>query len=85
MDGSPWFLALLAVNEEHVTLSRYPDGLVVLYRGYYMIMAQRDPEGKLIYCIPQSNRLPDEAAALAAWDASAVDESGPIGVSEHHR
>ena len=66
---SQWYLVLLSVNQERLTLPGYPNGSVVFFRGHYIIMAQRDDVGNLINCKPQSQRFLEEADALAAFQS----------------
>jgi hypothetical protein len=64
-----WYLLLLSIDQDRLTLPAYPDGYIVLFRGYYIIMAERDPEGNLINCKPQSDRFTAEADALTAFES----------------
>ena len=65
-----WYLVLLEVSQDRLTLPGYPDGFMVFFRGYYIVIAKPDAEGNLINCKPQSNRFVGEADALAAFQAT---------------
>lgn len=68
-----WYLMLLSIDRDRLSLPAYPDGYVVFFRGYYIIMAQRDAEGNVINCKPQSDRFAEEANAQAAFQSMCPD------------
>lgn len=74
-----WYLMLLNVQQDMISLPRYPDGFMIFLRGHYIIMAQRDAEGNLINCKLQSDRIIPLTDALVAFE-NELQKSGMGGV-----